>query len=270
MGRQVEHVHRDDRQHDGDEDRRDLRHDAFQDQDECECAHADGQRCGNGLAGDETVEEPLQLGDEPIGVHGEPEQLGELTDQDRQCEAVHVADLRGLRQEIGDEAQMCQAGQQHDGAHEEREHRGQHDGFRWIPVRPDEGKDRRGDHGAERRVGAEDQVPRWPHQRIGGQAQDGRVEARDRGQAGELRVGHALWHEQSCQHEPGHDIFRQPRPLVGAQHPDPRNRCELHLLPIRAVRHRTASRPTGSKDETSARRPTRSAIGGSGLRLATH
>ena len=39
----------------------------------------------------------------PVGVDREPEQLRQLADEDRQRQPVHVADLRRLREQVGDE-----------------------------------------------------------------------------------------------------------------------------------------------------------------------
>ena len=105
----------------------------------------------------QTTNETRELGEEAVCVHGEPEELRELTDEDREREAVHVTELRGLREKIGDEAELRGAGEQHDRADEEREHRGKQDGPRRIAARSDEGDDRRCDHRPERRVGAEDE-----------------------------------------------------------------------------------------------------------------
>ena len=49
---------------------------------------------------------PFELVDEPVGVDGEPEQLGQLADEDRQREPVHVADLGRLGQQVGDEPEL--------------------------------------------------------------------------------------------------------------------------------------------------------------------
>ena len=48
------------------------------------------------------------------------------------------------------------------------------------------------------------------------QARDGRVEAGDRRQAGELGVRHALGHEDGGEHDPRDDVAPQPAPLVRA------------------------------------------------------
>ena len=60
------------------------------------------------------------------------------------------------------------------------------------------------------------QPGRRPEHGVGEQADDGGVEPGDRRQAGQLRVGHPLRHQQGRQHQPRHHIPRQPRRLVGA------------------------------------------------------
>ncbi len=55
------------------------------------------------------LDERPQLVDEPVGVGGEAEQLRQLADDDRDREAVHVADLHLAREQVGDEAQLGDA-----------------------------------------------------------------------------------------------------------------------------------------------------------------
>ncbi len=53
---------------------------------------------------------------------------------------------------------------------------------------------------------------------------DGRVQARDGRQSGQLGIGHALRHEQRREHHGRHDVAAQPAPLVrpdGAEARDP-------------------------------------------------
>ena len=53
----------------------------------------------------DALHEGLRLADEPVRVGREAEQLRQLADEDRQGEAVHVADLGRLGQQVGDEAE---------------------------------------------------------------------------------------------------------------------------------------------------------------------
>ena len=56
------------------------------------------------------------LVDQPVGVDGEAEQLGQLADDDRQRQPVHVADLGRLGQQVGDEPEVGEPGDGHDDA----------------------------------------------------------------------------------------------------------------------------------------------------------
>ena len=47
--------------------------------------------------------------EERVGVGGEAEQLRQLSDDDRDAEAVHVADLHLLGEEVGDEPELARA-----------------------------------------------------------------------------------------------------------------------------------------------------------------
>jgi hypothetical protein len=49
------------------------------------------------------------------------------------------------------------------------------------------------------------------------QAHNGRVQAVDRGQTGELRVGHALRHQQRDEDDAGNEVARQPLALISAR-----------------------------------------------------
>ena len=49
--------------------------------------------------------------DESVGIDREAEQFWELADEDREGEAVHVADLGRLGQQVGHEAQLGDAGE---------------------------------------------------------------------------------------------------------------------------------------------------------------
>ena len=88
---------------------------------------------------------PVDLADEVVGVDLEPEQLGQLADQDGQRQAVHVADHRRLGDQVGDEPELGHGRQDHDRADHEREHRRQRDRPLGVAVgaRPAAGSSRR-------------------------------------------------------------------------------------------------------------------------------
>ena len=148
-----------DGQDDDDEDRGHLRQHPLQHQDHEQPEPADGQRGRDRRAVGDTPDEAGDLTEEARGVHREPEELGELADQDRQGQPVHVADHRRLRDQVRDEAEPADAGQHGDRAGHQRERRGERDRAGRIPVRADQREDRRGDHGSERGVRAEDEDP---------------------------------------------------------------------------------------------------------------
>ncbi len=67
-----------------------------------------------------------------VAVDREAEQLGQLADQHRQRDAVHVAVADRLGQQLGDEAQPRHAGQDAHAARHDRHHAGQRDGAHRI------------------------------------------------------------------------------------------------------------------------------------------
>ncbi len=94
--------------------------------------------------------------DEPVGIGREAEQLGQLADEDRDGEAVHVADLDLLREQVGDEAELAEPQPDLDKADHEGHHPGQGDGRRGVAAgeqRHDGGEDQRRDG----RVGPQDE-----------------------------------------------------------------------------------------------------------------
>ncbi len=159
----------------------------------------------------------LRLVDQAVGVDREPEQLGQLADHDGERQAVHVADLGRLGQQVGDEAEVRQPGHGHDQADEQGQHRRQCDGLGRVAARERQGGDGRRDHRPERRVRAEHEDARRPEDRVAEQAEDRGVETGDRRQPGQLGVRHPLRHEQGREHQAGDDVLGQPAALVGAE-----------------------------------------------------
>ena len=200
---------------DGHEHRRNPLREAGQHEEDGEDGEPDHERGRVGLV--EPVDERTDFVDEAVRVGGEAEQLGQLPHDDGDREAVHVADLHLLGQQVGDEAELAEAEPDLDEAHEEREHPGEGDRGRGIIAGDEERRDGGEDEGPERRVGAEHQHARRAEDRVADQAGDGGVQAGDRREAGQLGVGHALRHEDGGQHYAGDDVEAQPGPLVGAQ-----------------------------------------------------
>ena len=217
-----------------------LRQPALQDQDQRDAADPDRGGGGDRLAVGQPLDEADELADQAVGVDREAEQLRQLADQDGQREAVHVADHGGLGQQVGDEPEL------------------RHRAARTMiaptmsasidasaiarsgsPPAPISGSDRRRDHRPERGVRAQHEDPRRAEHRVAEQAHDRRVQAGDRRQARQLRVRHALRHQQGGQDHPGDDVLDQPLPPVGREQPKPRQ----------GLKHRT-SHPRRSRPDT--------------------
>ena len=67
----------------------------------------------NSAARYDAMDECDEYVDQAARVSRETKQLGQLTDEDRQCQAVHIADLGWLRQQVGDEAQAGKGADDH-------------------------------------------------------------------------------------------------------------------------------------------------------------
>ena len=105
-------------------------------------------REGRGVALVEVRHELPHLVHEVVCVCGEAAQLGELADDDRDGEAVHVADLDLARQQVGHESELADTEADLDQAHEDRQHPGERDGGRRVVPRYHE----RGDGGEDQRA----------------------------------------------------------------------------------------------------------------------
>ena len=182
-----------------------------------EHAQPDDQRRRVGLV--DVAEELLDLVDEPVRVGREAEELRQLAHDDRDAEPVHVADLHLAREQVGDEAELPEAERHLDEPDEEGEHAGERDRGRRVAdgeQRDDRGEDQRRD----RRVGSEHQHPRRAEHGVADQARDRRVQPGDGRQPGQLRVRHALGHQDRGEHEPGDGVEPEPLLLVAAHEPD--------------------------------------------------
>ena len=140
-------------------------------------------------------EEGLALVDEAVGVGREAEQLGELAHDDRDREPVHVADLHLLGEQVGDEAELAEAEADLDRARPSAPSSPRARSASRRVVRHEQRHDRREDQRRDRGIRAEHQDPRGTEERVADETGDRRVEAGDGGKARELRVRHALRHE---------------------------------------------------------------------------
>ena len=80
------------------------------------------------------MDERVDLIDQAVCVGREAEQLRQLADQDRERETVHVADLRGLGEQIRNEPELRHPRRDHEHAHQQRQHRGQLHGAFGAPA----------------------------------------------------------------------------------------------------------------------------------------
>ncbi|MNN11378.1 hypothetical protein D3C81_1243350 [compost metagenome] len=97
-------------------------------QDQCQAAAADRKAVPVGLAGGDGLGQVPQIEQGAFAVDGDAEQLGSLSDQHDQGDAVHVAVADRLGQQFGDEAQAQQADDDAHHAGDHRHHAGQGDG----------------------------------------------------------------------------------------------------------------------------------------------
>ncbi len=94
-----------------------------------------------GVAVREPVDEGLELGNEPVCVGREPCELGKLADEDRDGQAVHVADLDLLREQVGDESELAGTEPDQDQADHHRHHPGERNGGFGVVRHDDERHD---------------------------------------------------------------------------------------------------------------------------------
>ena len=218
-----------DRDHHCEQDARDPRPPALNDEDQRETDQSDHCSCRNRLARRDPVHERACLVDQPILLGREPKELRQLPDEDRQGKPVHVSDLRRPRKKVGDEPQLPDPRNDRDDAHQQGQHRRQRDRALGIAAGSDDRQDRRRDHRTQGGIRAQHEDSRRPERCVANQAEDRRVEPGDRRQAGKLSVGHPLGYEQRGEHEAGDYVAPQPRRAIGREHLGARERSEqLH------------------------------------------
>ena len=178
----------------------------------------------------EVRQEGADLVDEAVGVGREAEELGQLADDDRDGQPVHVADLDLLGEQVGDEPQLAQAQADLDEAYHERQHPRHGDRAGGV-VRHDERHDGGEDERRDGRVRAEDEHARRPEKRVHDETGDRRVEAGDGRETGQLSVREPLRHQDGREDDAGDEVEAQPRRLVRAQHAHARHgRIQTALL----------------------------------------
>ena len=108
----------------------------------------DRERGRDGLARGDALDERAGRADDAFRIDREAEQLGKLTDEDRQGDPVEVADPDRLREEVREEAEPKHAECDAEGPRDEGEAGGEVGGPGRIAER--ERSDRRGDERGER------------------------------------------------------------------------------------------------------------------------
>ena len=97
-----------DRQHDGDEHRGHLRQRPLERRGSRPGPNTPTASAAPTVSPSATpLHEAAELVDEAVGVDREAEELRQLADEDGQRQPVHVADHRGLRDQVGDEAELA-------------------------------------------------------------------------------------------------------------------------------------------------------------------
>ena len=189
--------------------------DALEQQDRRQGTGADEERRPVGSAIENRRGDGNQVAQRAAALDGEAEDLGQLADQHRQRNAVHVPVADGLGQEFGDESQASQPNQNAHGPGHNRHHPGDGDGARGVAARQrqDDGED----DGGQRRVGPQHEDAAGTEQRVGQQRHNRRVESVDARHARCHRIGDPDGHQHRGQHQTGHEIVTQPRQLVAAQ-----------------------------------------------------
>jgi hypothetical protein len=183
---QVEHGNRGDPDDDRDQRGGESRPDPAHQEDERERGAAHRERPAVRLRDGEDHRRELLERARPAGL--EPEQLGQLADDDRDREPDHEARDDGCREEIGDEPETCQPGKHEDRTDHQREPRGQLE----VPPRVAgrERADQRRGHDRHRRAGRHLEVAAGPEHGVREQGGERGDEAELSGDPSERGVAH--------------------------------------------------------------------------------
>ena len=141
-----------------------------------------------------------------------PNNLGKLSDDHSQRDAIDVAIAHGLGEKVRDEAQLEYARRHADETGEDREHASEGDRPRRIPG--GQRQHHRGDDPRQRGVRAEDEDATGTEKSIGDQRDQGGIKAGDGWQPGRLCIGHPDRHQDGRQDKSGDDILAEPVALV--------------------------------------------------------
>ena len=211
---EAEHADRDRGAHDRDQEARDSL-EALEQQDRRQRAGADRERRPVGLAAQHRLGDLHEVAQRPGAVDRKAEQLGQLADQHRERDAVHVAVADRLGQQLGDESQAHRADQD---AHQPRHHRHHaRQGHGAHRVASRERQHDRENHRGERGIRPQHQDAARAEQRVGEQRDDSGVQTVDSRDARSHCVRDSDRHQHRGQHQAGHQIVRQPGGFVPAE-----------------------------------------------------
>jgi methionyl-tRNA synthetase len=215
----VQRTDDDGRAHHGDQDARQALV-AFEQQDHRQGDCADHERGRVGLAIHHRCGDSPQVGQRSVAFDRKAEELGQLADQYRQGDAIHVPVADGLGKQLGDEAEARDARDDADHSRYHRLRAGEGDRAQRVAAR--QWHDHRQDDSGQRGVRSQHQDSARPKKGVSEQRTDGRVQAIDAGKARCHRIGDANRHQHRGQHQSGHDVMPQPGPSVLAQRAQPR------------------------------------------------
>ena len=209
----VEHLDGGDAERDGNERTGDAWRCAPEPHDDGERRGADEQGGGMGVA--EVGDDVPCLLEEVAAALGDAEQLGDLADDDRQREADDEPLEHGLADEVRQEPEPQHTGDQRREPGRERQAGGE--GGEPVVADRDDIRDggRRERGGSGHRSGH--QVARAAEGGVEDQRARRGVQADDRRDAGDRRVGQRLRHQHGPHRQAGDQVAAQPRPLVPVQ-----------------------------------------------------
>jgi hypothetical protein len=147
---------------------------------------------------------PQKLAQRAFAVDRKAAELGDLTEQNGECDAIHVAVADGLGEQLGNETELGESGGNAQQARNDCHHAADANGTLRVACR------QRGHHAeedcGEGRVGTEDQDGARAKHRVGEQRHNGRVKAGDARQPRCLRVSDTHWNKHGRHHKAGHDV----------------------------------------------------------------
>ena len=167
------------------------------------------------LAAQHRFSDLREVAQRPDAVDRKAEQLGQLADQHRERDAVHVTVADRLGQQLGDEPQAHHSYQDAHQPRNDRHRARQGHGPHRIATR--ERQHDRENHRGKSGVRPQHQNAAGTEQRISEQRDDSGVQTVDSRDARSHCVGDSDRHQHRGQHQAGHQIVRQPGGFVPAE-----------------------------------------------------